>query len=251
MLALRIHGPAGAHADPPAGVCPVAGEDARQAVLVHEVLLPRPALLLLRLEVLLLVLGEDQVPAPAALAAAHVLWQPAVGAAVDGLGHAVDVAAVVPLVVALEVDPEVAVLVGGAAGARERGLAARGAELLGHVLCDLEAAMAAQHPVLEVGDAGERGGDEVEVHAQGDVFHGVVGGEDGHLERLLRGLGGGGGAGVPGLVLFDVGRGDPAALVVGVGDQFFLICCRLVGRFAIRPLHGSLGTLSYTGCVRL
>ncbi|KND91840.1 hypothetical protein TOPH_03303 [Tolypocladium ophioglossoides CBS 100239] len=249
VLAFRIHSAASAHADPPSGICPIAREDARQPVLVHQVLLPCPALLVRHLEVLLLVLGEDQVPAPATLATAHVLGQPTISAAVHGLGHAVDVAAVVPLVVALEVDPEVAVLVGSAASARERRLAARRAELLAHVLCDLEAAVAAQHPVLEVGNAGERGGDEVEVHAQRDVFHGVVGGEDGGLERLLRGLGGNCSAGVLGLVLFDVGRGDPAVFVVGVVLEF-LGCCRLVGRFAI-SLHDSLRTLLYTGGVPL
>lgn len=190
-----------------------------QVILIHNVLLARPSLLLVGTRVLLLVLGEDEVGAPVVLPAG-VLGEAAVGAPVDGLGHAVDVAAVVPLVVFLEVHLEVALGVGGAAGAGEGGLAARRAELLGHVLADLEAAVAAEDPVLEVGDAGERGGEEVEVHAEGDVLHGVVGGQDGGLEDLVEGLGGDGGAGVVGLVFLEVGGGDPAVLVVRVGGFF-------------------------------
>lgn len=103
-----------------------------------------------------------------------------------GLGHAEDVAAVIPLEVPFQVDDEVAALVGGATGASECGLAAFGAKLLVHVLGDGKAAVAAENPVFELGDASEGGGDEVEIHAESDILHGVVRGEDGCLEGLLR-----------------------------------------------------------------
>lgn len=241
----RVHVASRAHANPASRPGPVAGQDAGQVVLVHEVLLPRAALLVARAYKLLLVLGEDQVLAPAVLAAGvarRVAVQAAVGGAVDRLGHAVDVAAVVPLEVALEVQPECALVVGGAAGAQERGLSARRAELARHVAGDGEAAVAAEHPRLELGDAGHGGRHEVEVHAQRYVLHGVIGGEDGGLQRLLRGgLGGRGGVGVLGLVLLEVGGCDPAIFVVVVfllddlGFVFgsFLQGHRLVGLFTI------------------
>lgn len=83
----------------------------------------------------------------------------------SGLGNAVDVSAVVPLEVLLEVDLEVAVLVGGAARADESGLTARGAELTIHFFTDGKAAVASENPVFEMGDPSERRRNKVKVHS--------------------------------------------------------------------------------------
>lgn len=82
-------------------------------------------------------------------------------------------------------------------------MAARRAELLGGVLADFPAAVAAKDPGLENGDTRKGGVEKVQVDAQGDVAHGHVGGDEGCLERLLEGLGGDVG-GFAGLDLFDV-----------------------------------------------
>ncbi|KAI6767737.1 hypothetical protein HG530_005746 [Fusarium avenaceum] len=87
---------------------------------------------------------------------ASVLGKTPVGRAVNRLGHTVDIAASVPLEVLLEMQFEVAVLVSRAAGA----------------------AVTPKDPVLEMRDAREGGSDEVEVHSECDVLHGVIGGCD-------------------------------------------------------------------------
>lgn len=154
---------------------PVARQKPRQEIIVHEILLPLSPLLIQRLSVLPLILGQDQILSPVILAA-HMLGQSAIGAAMNRLRHAKHISSSVPLEALLEVDLEVSVLVRRAACSGEGALAALGAELLVHVLCDVEAAVAAQHPRLEICDAGHGRRDEVEVDAQCDVLHGVIGG---------------------------------------------------------------------------
>lgn len=148
----------------------------------------------------------------------------------DGLGDAVDIASLAPLHLILEENGERTRLVVHPTGrANEVRLPATRAEALLHDTRNLETPMAAEHIGLEAGDARQLRGDEVEVHAEGDVLHGVVGGEDGGLEGdgwLVGGFLGGGAGAVFGFLLFDVGGGDPFAFVVGRGGVFVF-----VGRF--------------------
>lgn len=148
----RVHGSSCTNLDLAACSRPVTRQKSRQEILIHQILLPLPPLVIQCLGVLLLVLSQDQVPAPAILAT-NILGQSSIGTAVDRLGHAKHVSAVIPLKVLLEVNLEVAMLVRRAARPREGGLAALGAELLIHILCDVEAAVAPQNPRLEICDA--------------------------------------------------------------------------------------------------
>lgn len=154
---LRIDVTARADLDLPATRIPGAAEDAGQVVLVHDVAVLCPALLVHLLSVLLLVLGQDQLPAPPVLTAALDIVASAVRSAVGRLRDAEDVTPVVVLEVLLKMEREVARGVGAAGHPRQGGLAAGWAELLRHVLAHLEAAVAAQNPRLEVGDARETG----------------------------------------------------------------------------------------------
>lgn len=130
-------------------------DQVRQVILVHDIPVPRPALLVCLPRILLLILGEDQVRAPVILSATRRVSQLAVGAAVRGLGDAVDIAALVVDKVLLQVQLHVARRVGRAADARERGVAAPGAELPLHLLGHAEAAVAAENPGLQLADARE------------------------------------------------------------------------------------------------
>lgn len=150
---LRVNIPPRTNLDLPIPTRPVPIKQIRQVILIHHIALPRPAVLVLLARVLLLVLGENQIRAPVVLAAALGVGQLAVGAAVRGLGDAVDVAALVVDKVLAQVQLHLARRVGRAAHARERGVAAFGAELPVHLLGDGEAAVATQHPCLEVPDA--------------------------------------------------------------------------------------------------
>lgn len=134
---------------------PLSSDQVRQVIVVHEVPLALPAVLVGLALVLALVLGEDEVLAPVALAAALHALHLAVGGAVHRLGDAVDVAALVVLEVALEVQLHLARAVGAAARPRQRRLPTLGAELLVHLPRHVEAAIAAQDPCLELLDAAE------------------------------------------------------------------------------------------------
>jgi len=92
----------------------LASQNAGKVVLIHEVALSAlPALLFSRrANVLLLVLGEDELRTPTALTAATFPFS--VGSSVDGLGDAEDITPVVPLHVLLQVHIELAIGSGGA-----------------------------------------------------------------------------------------------------------------------------------------
>lgn len=136
---------------------PLPRHQVRQVILIHKVPLALPAVVIDLPLVLLLVLGQDEVLAPVALAAALHAGHLAVGGAVHRLGDAVDVAALVVLEVALEVQLHLARAVGAAARPRQRCLSALGAELLVHLPRHVEAPVAAQHPCLELLDATQVG----------------------------------------------------------------------------------------------
>lgn len=76
----------------------------------------------------------------------------------------------------LEVDRDFSVCVGGAGYAEERGAAAARTELLGHVSSECETCVAAEDVRFKLGYAVEGGGEEVEIHTEENVLHGVVGG---------------------------------------------------------------------------
>lgn len=155
---LCIDVPSRPNLDPPVPTGPLPSDQIRQVILVHEVPLALPAVLVGAALVLALVLGQDEVLAPVALAAALHARHLAVGGAVHRLGDAVDVAALVVLEVALEVQLHLARGVGAAARPRQRRLPALGAELLVHLPRHVEAPVAAQDPGLELLDAAEIGG---------------------------------------------------------------------------------------------
>ncbi|KAL6876280.1 hypothetical protein HDV57DRAFT_510598 [Trichoderma longibrachiatum] len=224
-----VYRPSRTDLDLPTTARSMTGQKTRQIIVIHQVLLPLSPLLIQRLDVLLLVLSEDQVSAPTILAA-HMLGQSSIRTAVNRLRHAKDVSAVVPLEVLLQMDLEVSVLIRRAARPGERGLAALGTELLVHVLGDVEAAVAPQHPRLQVCDARQRRRDKVEVDAQGDVLHGVIRRQNGSLQDLGGSVGACAGRAVFGLLLLEVGGSDPA-LVVG------LFRCLLWLRHRLRLLH--------------
>src|SRR6478735_5694900 len=110
--------------------------------MIHDILLPLTSLFLSRPRKLLLILRQNEIISPAILSA-RVLWKTTIRRPVNRLGNTVDISTVIPLKVLLEMDLEVAMLIGRAAYSVESRLAARGTELLVHLFCDLEAAVAA------------------------------------------------------------------------------------------------------------
>lgn len=134
---------------------PLPGDQVRQIILIHKIPLPLPPVVVDLALVLALVLGEDEVLAPVALAAPLHARHLAVGGAVHGFRDAVDVATLVILEVALEVQLHLARAVGAAACSCESRLAALGAELLVHLPRHVEAPVAAQDPRLELLDAAQ------------------------------------------------------------------------------------------------
>lgn len=132
---------------------PLPSNKVRQIILIHKVPLPLPPVVVDLARVLALVLGKDEVFAPVALAAALNARHLAVGGAVHGLRDAVDVAPLVVLEVALQVQLHLAGAVGAAARPRQRRLPALGAELLVHLPRHVEASVAAEDPCLELFDA--------------------------------------------------------------------------------------------------
>jgi len=79
---------------------------------------------------------------PTILSSALDIGVLATGRPVGRLGDAKDVAAVVVLEVGLQVESEVARRIRAAGYTRQGSVAARGAELLGHILADLPAGVA-------------------------------------------------------------------------------------------------------------
>lgn len=139
--------------------------------MVHEIALTTLSALFFHVGAneFLLVLGENEVIAPSALATAALPL--AVGGSVGGLGHTVHITARVPLHVFLQVHGECAVG-GGRAGYTSEGvLAATGAELLVHFLGGQEASVAALDEGAQVLDLLEsRGRQKVEVHLEENVL---------------------------------------------------------------------------------
>lgn len=185
---LGIDVPARPNLDPPMPAGPLPSDQVWQVILVHEVPLSLPAVLVGAALVLALVLGEDEVLAPMALAAALHARHLAVGGTVHRLGDAVHVAALVVLEVALEVQLHLARAVGAAARPRQRRLPALGAELLVHLTRHVKAPVAAQHPCLELLDAAEvGGGDEAGAESQsGSIHAGYTGPEGFTYKRFIR-----------------------------------------------------------------
>lgn len=132
---------------------PLSSDEVGQVVLVHQIPLPCATVFCCLACVLFLVLGQDQVRAPVVPASTLHVSLSAIGGAMHWLRDAVDVAALVVLKVLFQVQPHVARCVGRAAGPRQGGLAALGAELALHLSCPVEAAVAAQDPSLQLLDA--------------------------------------------------------------------------------------------------
>lgn len=140
---LRIDIPPRPNLDPPMPTSPLPSNKIRQIILIHKVPLALPAIVVHLARILALVLGKNQILAPVALAAALNARHLAVGGAVHWLGDAVDVAPLVVLEVALQVQLHLAGAVGAAARPRQRRLPALGAELLVHLPRHVEAPVAA------------------------------------------------------------------------------------------------------------
>lgn len=132
---------------------PLTGDNVGKIVVVHQVPLSLSTLLLGLLLVLLLILGQDQILAPMVLASTIDVVHLAAGSAMDGLGYAVDITALVVLKVLLQVQAHVPVAVSRAGCPRECGLSTLGTELPVHLPRNVETTVAAQHPCLELFDA--------------------------------------------------------------------------------------------------
>lgn len=152
---LRIDIPPRPNLNPPMPTSPLPSNQVRQVILIHKVPLALPPVVVDLARVLALVLSKNKVLAPVALAAALHARHLAVGGAVHRLGDAVDVAPLVVLEVALQVQLHLARAVGAAARPRQRRLPALGAELLLHLPRHVEAPVAAQDPGLELLDAAQ------------------------------------------------------------------------------------------------
>lgn len=143
----------------------LASQDTREVVLVHEVTLPAlsPLLFGCGANVLLLVLGEDELGTPTSLTTATLPLS--VGTSVNGLRDTEDIASVVPLHVLLQVQLELTIGSSCARNTSQGVLAATRAELLAHVLGGQETAVAAQDECSKVLDALQsRCRQQVQVH---------------------------------------------------------------------------------------
>lgn len=110
--------------------------------MIHDILLSLPFLFFASPCEFLLILCENEIRTPIVLSSG-MLGQTSIRGPVNWLGNTVDVATVIPLEILLEVNLEVSVLIGGATCAHECGLSTGRTELLVHLFCDLEAAVAA------------------------------------------------------------------------------------------------------------
>lgn len=110
----RVDVSAGTDPDTASRLVALTSQDARKVILVHQIPFPALAPLFLRSgsDVLLLVLGKDQLSAPSPLSAAALPL--AIGAAGHRLGNAETVASVVPLHVLLQMHGELTIGSGSA-----------------------------------------------------------------------------------------------------------------------------------------
>lgn len=161
---LSIDIPPSTDLDPPIASRSSSTENTGQVIVIHQVAIPRPLLLVLFSSVLLLIFCEYQLLPPAIFPAAVDVGILAAGRPVGGFGNGKNIAPVVELEVLFQVQLEVPRGVGAAGYSRERSLAARGAKLLGGVLADLPAAVAAEDPGFQESDAGEFGVEEALGH---------------------------------------------------------------------------------------
>lgn len=128
----------------------LSGKNTRKIILIHEITLAALATILLRCgsHILLLILGEDELCAPATFAAAALPLP--VGTACHRLGDAIHIAPVVPLHVLLQVHRKLAVCGGGARHTSQSVLATARAELFVHVLGGEETGVAALDECLQM-----------------------------------------------------------------------------------------------------
>ncbi len=208
----RIDIPPRAHPHPLTTSPPLPTQKSRQNILVHQILLFPPLHTCHTPHILLLILRQNQIISPTPLASpglrAFPLLTRTAGA---GFGDRVHIASIVPLHVRFQVQLELPLLVRRARDPRKRWLSASRAELFGHVLGGVEAGMASEDELLDLCYAlASFGGDEVEVDLEEDVLHCEVACHGGYLEGASFGSGAVVGGVIFGLVLFDVGRGDPA-----------------------------------------
>lgn len=146
----RVHVPTSSDPDPTPLPASLASQDAREVVLVHEIPLFAESPILIRHgpNVLLLVLGQDELVPPSTLAAASFPF--AAGITGHGLRDAVAVAPVVPLHVLLQMHFELAISLRRARYAGEGVVSAARTELLVHVFGSEEAGVAAFDEGFEV-----------------------------------------------------------------------------------------------------
>lgn len=85
--------------------CPLPRDQVRQIVFIHQITLPGPTVLIGLSRVFFLVLSQYQPGAPVTLATANYVSQLAIGTAMCGLGHTVNVAALVVDKIFLQVQP--------------------------------------------------------------------------------------------------------------------------------------------------
>lgn len=152
-------------------IVPLSGQDAREVVLIHEVVLlaHSAALLCGGSNILLLVFRQDQFRSPATLTTTSLPLS--IGGAVYGLRNTETIAAVVPLHVLFQVHLELSIRVCRAGDTSERVLAAAGTKLLVHVLGGEETGMAALDERLQMADSLQSGsGEQVQVHLQQHVL---------------------------------------------------------------------------------
>ena len=96
---LRIDVLACAYLDSATGSAPIACQNARQVVVIHEVPRPGPFVLFSALRVFLLVFSKDEVSTPTAFASSLTMTPLRVCSTGDGLGDAVFIATLVVLIV--------------------------------------------------------------------------------------------------------------------------------------------------------
>ena len=143
MSLLGVDVLAGADLNPASSTSTVSCQDTWKVVLVHDIAVFCPLLLFLDPSILFLILSKNEVTSPTSLSSTKTAPL-GIGCACDRLGDAVLVASLVVGVVLSEVDVELTLRICAARDSCEGGTTAAGAELLAHVLNDLEAGVAAQ-----------------------------------------------------------------------------------------------------------
>ena len=192
---------------------PLPIQNPRQDVLIHQILLLPPLPPRHTPHILLLILRQDQLIPPPALPTTTLTALPLLTrAARPRLRNTIHIPAIIPLHVRFQMQLELPLLIRRARHARKSRLSASGTELFGHVFGGVEAGVAAEDELLDLGDAlAGAGRDEVEVDLEENVLEGEVAGHGGDLQStsfcfsdiIIRGF-------ILGLVLLHVGGRDPA-----------------------------------------